>query len=174
MMVYFPMPFRTHTVAPAGLKKLVEACHSFGIAVFLDVVYNHLGPEGNYLSRFGPYFTDKYHTPWGNAINFDDAWSDGVREYFSDNPGHWFSNYHIDGIRLDAIHAIYDSGAVHFWELTQKKVKRLIHENGRQFYLVAESDLNDPKVIKPIEMGGYGFDAQWLDDFHHALICATA
>jgi maltooligosyltrehalose trehalohydrolase len=165
----YPYAVQNSYGGPDGLKKLVDACHQKGIAVILDVVYNHLGPEGNYFSQFGPYFTKKYCTPWGDAINFDDEWSDGVREYFSENVIHWFRHYHIDGLRCDAIHAVFDNGAVHFWELTQQKVKALEEKLGRQFYLIAESDLNSPKVVKPPEMGGYGFDAQWLDDFHHAL-----
>ena len=154
---------------PAGLKKLVDACHARGMAVFLDVVYNHMGPEGNYFSQFGPYFNSKYHTPWGDAINFDDEWSDGVRDYFSNNPLHWFEHYHIDGLRFDAIHAVFDMGAFHIWELVHQEVKLLEKRLGRSLHLVAESDLNDPRVIKTPEMGGFGFDAQWLDDFHHAL-----
>jgi maltooligosyltrehalose trehalohydrolase len=154
---------------PEGLKKLVDACHAHGIAVFLDVVYNHMGPEGNYFSQFGPYFNDKYHTPWGNSINFDGDWSDGVRDYFSNNPLHWFEHYHIDGLRFDAIHAVFDMGAIHVWELIRHEVRQLEKRLGRSLHLVAESDLNDPKVIKTPELGGYGFNAQWLDDFHHAL-----
>ncbi len=165
----YPYSVQNSYGGPDGFKKLVDACHLKGIAVFLDIVYNHLGPEGNYFSMFGPYFTGKYRVPWGNAVNFDEEWSDGVREYFSCNACHWFSNYHLDGLRLDAIHMIYDSGAVHFWELTRKKVEQIEQKSGRHFYLIAESDLNSPKVVKPVEYDGYGFDAQWLDDFHHAL-----
>lgn len=154
---------------PEGLKKLVDACHQKGLAVILDVVYNHLGPEGNYFSQFGPYFNSKYHTPWGDAINFDDAWSDGVREYFSDNIIYWFENFHIDAVRCDAIHAMFDNGPVHFWQLTHQKIKTLEQKLNRSFHLIAESDLNDPKVVKHPDQGGWGFDAQWLDDFHHAL-----
>lgn len=165
----YPYAVQNSYGGPNGLKKLVDACHQKGMAVILDVVYNHLGPEGDYFSQFGPYFTKKYCTPWGDAINFDDEWSDGVREYFSDNVIHWFQNYHVDGLRCDAIHAVFDNGAVHFWELTNKKVKALEQKAGREFFLIAESDLNSPKVVKPPNVGGYGFDAQWLDDFHHAL-----
>ena len=165
----YPYAVQNSYGAPEGLKKLVNACHQKGISVILDVVYNHLGPEGNYFSQFGPYFTTRYNTPWGDAINFDDAWSDGVREYFSGNVIHWLENYHIDALRFDAIHAIFDIGAVHFWALTHQKVKHLEDKMGRRFYLIAESDLNDPKIVKMPEQGGYGFDAQWLDDFHHAL-----
>jgi maltooligosyltrehalose trehalohydrolase len=165
----FPYAVQNTYGGPEGLKRLVDACHSKGIAVLLDVVYNHLGPEGNHFNKFGPYFSGKYHVPWGDAINLDDEWSDGVRDYFSDNPGHWSINYHIDGVRVDAIHSIFDSGAMHFWELTKNKVTQIELRTGRRFYMIAESDLNDPKVIKSTETGGYGFDAQWLDDFHHAL-----
>ncbi|MBO9684855.1 MAG: malto-oligosyltrehalose trehalohydrolase, partial [Flavisolibacter sp.] len=165
----YPYAVQNSYGGPDGLKKLVDACHQKGIAVILDVVYNHLGPEGNYFSQFGPYFTKTYCTPWGDAINFDGEWSDGVREYFSENVIHWFRNYHIDGLRCDAIHTVFDNGAVHFWELTHQKVKALEEKLGRSFSLIAESDLNSPKVVKAPEQGGYGFDAQWLDDFHHAL-----
>lgn len=165
----FPYAVQNSYGGPLGLKRLVDACHQRGIAVFLDVVYNHLGPEGNYLEKFGPYFTDHYKTPWGRAINFDGAWSDGVREFFSDNAIYWFQHFHIDGLRFDAIHGIYDMGAQHFWELLHKKIRKLEQKLGRAFYTIAESDLNNPRVIKPTECGGFGFTAQWLDDFHHAL-----
>ena len=165
----YPYAVQNSYGGPDGLKKLVNAAHQKGIAVILDVVYNHVGPEGNYLSQFGPYFTKKYYTPWGEAINFDGEWSDGVREFFSDNVLFWFEQYHIDGLRCDAIHSVFDNGAVHFWELTSQKVKVLEAELGRPLHLIAESDLNSPKVVKLAEAGGYGFSAQWLDDFHHAL-----
>jgi maltooligosyltrehalose trehalohydrolase len=165
----YPYAVQNSYGGPEGLKTLVDACHQRGIAVFLDVVYNHLGPEGNYFSRFAPYFTDKYKTPWGDAINYDGEWSDGVREYFSNNLTHWFENYHIDGLRLDAIHTIYDNSAVHFWETCYTKVKDAEVRLGRKLYMTAESDLNSPRVVKRPESGGYGFDAQWLDDFHHIL-----
>jgi maltooligosyltrehalose trehalohydrolase len=154
---------------PNGLKKLVDACHQNGIAVFLDVVYNHLGPEGNYFAEFAPYFTKQYSTPWGQAINFDGEWSDGVREYFSDNTVYWFRHFHIDGLRIDAVHMAFDSGAVNFWELMHGKINRLQQSIGRPLYTIAESDLNSPKIVKGPEAGGFGFTAQWLDDFHHAL-----
>jgi maltooligosyltrehalose trehalohydrolase len=169
----FPYAVQNSYGGPTGLKKLVDACHQKGIAVLLDVVYNHLGPEGNYFSQFGPYFTNKYHTPWGEAINLDGEWSDGVREFFSDNVLYWFKYYHIDGLRCDAIHALFDNGAVHFWELTHQKRRQLENELDKSLYLIAESDLNSPKVVKSPEQGGYGFDAQWLDDFHHALYVLT-
>ena len=154
---------------PASLKKLVDACHQKGIAVFLDVVYNHLGPEGNYLEEFAPYFTDHYKTPWGKAINFDGQWSDGVREFFSGNAIYWFEYFHIDGLRFDAIHEVYDMGAVHFWEFLHEKIRSVGQKLGRPLYTIAESDHNSPRAIKPPELGGFGFTALWLDDFHHAL-----
>ncbi len=165
----YPYAVQNSYGGPQGLKKLVDACHQKGLAVILDVVYNHLGPEGNYLPLFGPYFTNHYHTPWGDAINYDGEWSDGVRHYFSNNALYWLEHFHIDGLRLDAIHAVFDFGAVHFWELLHEQVQQLRQKLGRQFYLIAESDLNSPRVVKPLSEGGFGFDAQWLDDFHHAL-----
>lgn len=154
---------------PEGLKTFVNECHKNGIAVALDVVYNHFGPEGNYLSEFGPYFTDKYKTPWGKAINFDGSYSDEVRNFFIENTLYWFKNYHIDVLRLDAIHAIFDMSAKPFLEELSERVENFSKREERKFYLIAESDLNDVRVIKPREMGGYGMGAQWSDDFHHSL-----
>lgn len=154
---------------PEGLKRLVDACHQRGIAVYLDVVYNHLGREGNYLSFFGPYFSDKYHTPWGQALNFDGEWSDEVKEYIIGNVLYWAEQYHIDGLRLDAIHEMFDRNAVTIWDLLQERVREWEQRSGRRFYLVAESDLNSPRTVRSVEMGGQGFDAQWMDDFHHSL-----
>lgn len=154
---------------PNGLKKLVDACHRMGIAVFLDVVYNHIGPEGNYLGKYAPYFTGKYNTPWGDAINFDGPYSDEVRRYFADNLYHWFANYHIDGVRADAVHEVYDREALHFWAWCHQQTQHWQQQLGRPLYLVAESDLNSPHVLKHPTAGGWGFNAQWLDDFHHAL-----
>ncbi|GAB2793644.1 malto-oligosyltrehalose trehalohydrolase [Rhabdobacter roseus] len=165
----YPYAVQNSYGGPEGLKKLVDACHARGIAVFLDVVYNHLGPEGNYFGQYGPYFTEKYATPWGTAINFDGDWSDGVRDYFALNVIHWFETYHLDGLRLDAVHTIYDTGAVSFWEFLHHKIRSLQQRVGRTFYLIAESDLNSPRVVKSPEVGGMGFEAQWLDDFHHSL-----
>ena len=152
-----------------GLQRLVNACHENGIAVILDVVYNHLGPEGNYLGAFGPYFTEKYKTPWGGAINFDDAWSDGVREYFIENALMWFRDFHIDALRLDAVHAIKDLSPVHILKEIRQHVDALKDATGRQHYLITELDLNDTRYINPVTTGGYGMDAQWIDEFHHAL-----
>lgn len=165
----YPFAVQTSYGGPEGLKKLVDACHQKGMAVFLDVVYNHLGPEGNYMGPFGPYFTNKYNTPWGSAINFDGDYCDPVRDYFADNALYWFEQYHLDGLRLDAIHMIYDNGAISFWELLYNKVQLLEQSLGRPLYMTAESDYNSPKVMKVPEQGGMGFHAQWLDDFQHAL-----
>jgi maltooligosyltrehalose trehalohydrolase len=154
---------------PKGLKRLVDACHRLGIAVFLDVVYNHLGTEGNCLDCFGPYLSDVYHTPWGTNLNFDGAWSDGVKEYIIGNALYWAEHYHLDGLRLDAVHEIFDRNAVTLWDLLHTSVNEWKQLSGRSFHLIAESDLNSPRVIRPPEDGGQGFDAQWLDDFHHAL-----
>ena len=152
-----------------GLKRLVDAAHRKGIAVILDVVYNHLGPEGNYLPEFGPYNTDKYFTPWAKAMNFDDQYSDGVREYYLQNALMWLNDFHIDGLRLDAVHAIWDSGATHFLEVLEQRVRQLEEETGRKKVLIAEFDLNNPRYINPVSKGGYGMDGQWIDEFHHAL-----
>ncbi len=164
----YPYAVQNSYGGPAGLKQLVDACHSKGIAVFLDVVYNHQGPEGNYFEQFAPYFTDHYKTAWGKAINYDGDWSDGVREFYSNNALYWMEQFHIDGLRFDAVHAIYDYGAVHFWELVHSKIKELEIKNERPYYTIAESDLNAPRVIEPTGRNGFGFTAQWLDDFHHA------
>ena len=154
---------------PEGLKALVDACHRKGLGVILDVVYNHLGPAGNYLDRFGPYFTDRHRTPWGEAVNFDGPGSDEVRRYFLDNALMWLSEYHCDGLRLDAVHAIVDTSAVHVLEQLAAEVARLAAAAGVAKWLVAESDLNDPRIVRPPPAGGYGLDAQWSDDFHHAV-----
>ena len=154
---------------PLGLKKLVNACHETGLAVALDVVYNHFGPEGNYLGEFGPYFTDHYKSPWGDAINFDGPGADGVRRLIIDNALYWLTEYHIDALRLDAIHAIYDFSARHVLEELDDRFHEQSAALGRQAFTIAESDLNDVRVIAPREAGGYGLDAQWLDDFHHAV-----
>jgi maltooligosyltrehalose trehalohydrolase len=154
---------------PDGLKHLVDACHSRGLAVVLDVVYNHLGPDGNYLGAFGPYFTSAYPSQWGEAINFDGPGSTEVREFFFANALMWLRDYHFDGLRLDAVHAIFDHGAFHFLEELATRVEELKNQLGRTVFLIAESDLNDPRIVTPREAGGYGINAQWSDDFHHAL-----
>ncbi len=154
---------------PDGLKRLVNACHARGLAVLLDVVYNHFGPVGNYSGKYGPYIAHRHHTPWGGAINFDDWGSDEVRRFFCDNALMWLRDYHIDGLRLDAVHEIFDRSAIHFLEQLSIEVQELSKQLGRRLVLIAESDLNDPRVVKAREVGGYGMDAQWSDDFHHAL-----
>ena len=154
---------------PDGLKRLVDAAHGHGLAVILDCVYNHFGPVGNYTGKFGPYTTDKHHTPWGNAINFEDSGSDEVRHFFFDNALMWLRDYHIDGLRLDAIHEIIDRSAVHFLEQLSARVDNLSATVNRKLVLIAESDLNNPQIVTPIEAKGYGMDAQWSDDFHHSL-----
>jgi maltooligosyltrehalose trehalohydrolase len=152
-----------------GLKRLVDACHGRGMAVILDVVYNHLGPEGNYLRDFGPYFTDRYRTPWGEAVNLDGAHSDEVRRFFIENALFWFAEYHMDGLRLDALHALMDMSAVHFLRELSECVVALGVRLGRKLWLIGESDLNDARLIEPPAVGGFGLDAVWCDDFHHAL-----
>ena len=154
---------------PTGLKRLIDACHREGLAVVLDVVYNHLGPEGNYLAEFGPYFTDSYKTPWGCAINYDGPDSDGVREHFINNALYWLTEYHVDALRLDAIHGIFDFGARHVLEELTANFNQQARELDRMAWVIAESDLNDIRVIKSVSEGGYGLDAQWNDDFHHSL-----
>jgi maltooligosyltrehalose trehalohydrolase len=165
----FPFAVQDSYGGPQGLKALVNACHAEGLAVILDVVYNHLGPEGNYLPQFAPYFTDRYKTPWGPALNFDDAYSDEVRHYFIANALEWITDYHIDALRLDAVHAILDHSALNFLE----ELGEAVHERGtelnRRVYVIAESALNDTRIIRSQDLGGYGLDAQWNDDFHHSL-----
>lgn len=165
----FPFAVQNSYGGARALQQLVNTCHQKGLAVVLDVVYNHLGPEGNYLSEFGPYFTEKYKTPWGNAINFDDAWCDGVRQYFIENALMWFRDFHIDALRLDAVHAIRDFSPNHILKEIKEHVDELGEDTGKQYYLIVECDLNDPRYIDPLQMNGYGMDAQWMDEFHHAL-----
>jgi maltooligosyltrehalose trehalohydrolase len=152
----------------------VNACHREGLAVVLDVVYNHLGPEGNYLAEFGPYFTDRYRTPWGEAINFDGPGSDGVRRFFIENALYWLTEYHIDALRLDAIHGIFDFSALHILAELGERFHEQANRLGRQAWIIAESDLNDVRVIQPRSVGGYGLDAQWHDEFHHSVVSYMA
>ncbi len=154
---------------PDGLKRFVDACHARDLGVMLDVVYNHLGPSGNYLSEFGPYFTDKHHTPWGAAVNLDDAGSDEVRRYIVDSAVAWLRDYHVDGLRLDAVHALVDDRATHVLTELQIAVEELAEQTGKPLFLVAESDRNDPRTVAPRELGGHGLAGQWADDIHHAL-----
>jgi maltooligosyltrehalose trehalohydrolase len=154
---------------PDALKRFVNAAHSKGLAVLLDVVYNHFGPSGNYTGKFGPYVVDSHHTPWGGAVNLEDAGSDEVRRFFCDNALMWLRDFHIDGLRIDAIHAFVDRSAIHFLEQLANEVEALEAALARRLVLIAESDLNDPRVVTPREAGGFGIAAQWSDDFHHAL-----
>jgi maltooligosyltrehalose trehalohydrolase len=154
---------------PAGLRRLVDAAHAAGIGVVLDVVYNHYGPEGNHLADFGPYLTDRYDTPWGQAVNVDGPGSDAVRRYAIENAVRWVRDFHVDGLRLDAVHAIVDTSAVHLLEELTTAVHREAEAFGRRAHVIAESELADPRVVRVPEVGGYGLDGQWLDDVHHAL-----
>ncbi|CAN5863713.1 malto-oligosyltrehalose trehalohydrolase [soil metagenome] len=164
-------PYAPHHAygGPAGLKRLVDAAHAEGLAVVLDVVYNHLGPDGNYLDHYGPYLTERYSTPWGPAVNLDGPGSDEVRRFFIDNALLWLRDYHFDGLRMDAVHAFIDVSAVHFLEELSAAVDELEERVGRRLLLIAESDLNDPRTVRPRDEHGHGMDAQWSDDLHHAL-----
>jgi len=165
----FPFAVQNSYGTPDDLKQLVNEAHHHGIAVILDVVYNHAGPEGNYLPDFGPFFTEKYKTPWGNAMNFDGPGCDGVRDFFIQNAMMWLDEFHIDALRLDAVHAIYDFSAKHFMEELSEEVRLLEQRAATKKILIAELDLNNPRYITPIEKGGYDMDAQWVDEFHHAV-----
>ncbi|PYP81031.1 MAG: malto-oligosyltrehalose trehalohydrolase [Gemmatimonadetes bacterium] len=154
---------------PEALRRLVNAAHQHGLGVVLDVVYNHVGPEGNYLDQFGPYFTDVYRTPWGRAVNYDGPGSDAVRRWAHDNAMYWICEFHVDALRLDAVQGIFDFGALAFLEELSDEVHELGRRMGRKVQLMAESDLNDPRLIRPPEHGGYGVDAQWADDVHHTI-----
>jgi maltooligosyltrehalose trehalohydrolase len=154
---------------PDAFKRFVNAAHKQGIGIILDVVYNHFGPVGNYSGKFGPYTTDKHKTPWGDAVNLEDRGSDEVRKFFSDNALMWMRDFHVDGLRLDAVHELVDRSAVHFLEQLAANVYNLSATLGRRLFLIAESDLNNPCIVRPIEANGYGMDAQWSDDFHHSL-----
>jgi len=154
---------------PEALQRFVDACHARGLAVCLDVVYNHLGPSGNYLASFGPYFTAKHDTPWGDAVNLDDTGSEHVRRWIVDNALRWFEDFHIDALRLDAVHALVDDSPRHLLAQLSDETAALAARLGRPLSLVAESDLNDPRMVEPTSDGGLGMTAQWSDDFHHAL-----
>ncbi|MDW4906317.1 malto-oligosyltrehalose trehalohydrolase [Streptomyces sp. ADMS] len=154
---------------PEALKRFVDRAHALGLGVVLDVVHNHLGPSGNYLPAFGPYFTDTHQTPWGSAVNLDAPGSDEVRAYLLGSALAWLRDYQIDGLRLDAVHALRDTRACHFLEELSTAVDGLGADLGRPLFLIAESDLNDPRIVTPRAGGGLGLHAQWSDDFHHAL-----
>ena len=164
-------PFAVHNSygGPEGLKKLVNACHASGLAVILDVVYNHLGPEGNYLADFGPFFSHLHQTPWGRSINFDGPGSDQVRRFFIENACYWIEDLHLDGLRLDAVQAILDFSARPFLEELAETVRTKAGELKRKVHLIAESSLNDPRLIRTPDLGGHGLSGLWNDDFHHAL-----
>ncbi len=166
----YPFAVESSYGGQRALKRLVDACHGGGLAVILDVVYNHLGPEGNYLSDFGPYFTDRYKTPWGDAVNFDGSGSDEVRAFFIENALEWVRDFHIDALRVDAVHAIVDPSARPFLSELAEAVHAEGERLGRPVNMIGESDRNDPRLVRAREAGGLGFDAQWNDDFHHALL----
>lgn len=154
---------------PDAVKRFVDAAHGRGLAVLIDVVYNHFGPSGNYTGKFGGYLTDRHTTPWGGAVNFEDAGSAEVRDFFIENAVMWLRDYHFDGLRVDAVHSFIDRSATHFLEQLEEEVRALSNHTGRHYVVIAESDLNDPRLVTAREAGGYGLDAQWSDDFHHAL-----
>lgn len=168
----YPYAPQHHYGGPEGLRRLVNAAHTAGLAVFLDVVYNHVGPEGNYLEEYGPYFTDTYGTPWGRAVNFDGPGSDHVRRYVIDNALYWVTEFHFDGLRLDAVHSIFDQSARHILAELADAVHRQGEALQRRLHVIAESDLNDPRLVRPRACGGFELDAQWNEDFHHAVHAA--
>jgi maltooligosyltrehalose trehalohydrolase len=159
---------------PDGLKRFVNAAHGLGVAVLLDVVYNHFGPSGNYTGKFGPYLTSAHKTPWGGATNLEESGSHHVRRFFCDNARMWLDDFHIDGLRLDAVHSFVDRSAIHFLEQLAAETETLAATIGRALVLIAESDLNDPRIVIPRDCGGFGMDAQWSDDFHHALFAVLS
>jgi maltooligosyltrehalose trehalohydrolase len=167
--VIYPYAVQNTYGGPESLQRLVDACHGKGLAVVLDAVYNHFGPEGNYLGDFGSYFTERYHTPWGPAINFDGPGSDEVKRFYIENALMWINEFHVDGLRLDAIHTIEDRSAIPFLEELAEAIHRQAEHQGRRIYVIAESDLNDDRIIRPQTLGGFDLDAQWSDDFHHSL-----
>ncbi len=164
----YPFAVQHSYGGPSGLQQLIDACHREGLAVVMDVVYNHLGPEGNYTLQYGPYFSHRYRTPWGEAINFDDEYSDGVRRFVVENALYWISEFHADALRLDAVHGIFDQSAYPILEEISDHVHALGEQQGRKVHVIAESSLNDPRLCLP-KPGGMGLDGQWNDDFHHAL-----
>jgi maltooligosyltrehalose trehalohydrolase len=165
----YPCAVQNSYGGPRALQRFVDAAHQIGLAVILDVVYNHLGPEGNYLGNYGPYFTDRYRTPWGMAINYDGPQSDAVRQFVIDNARMWVRDFHIDGLRLDAVHAIYDLGPRHILAELQSAVQREAACTHRLVHVLAESNQNDVRLIRPQERGGFGLDGVWNDDLHHSI-----
>jgi len=165
----YPFSVQHSYGGPHGLKRFVDACHAQGLAVILDLVYNHLGPEGNYLRDFGPYFSDRYKTPWGEAVNFDGPESDHVRHYFLQNALHWLDRYHIDGFRLDATHAIHDQRPKPFMRELADLVRGYATARGRSPLILAENNLNDPRLALPVRQGGLGLPAIFSEDFHHGV-----
>jgi len=157
---------------PDALRRLVDDAHRCGIAVLLDVIYNHFGPDGAYAAALAPFFTDKHNTPWGNAMNLDDDRSDGVRRFFIDNALHWLREYHLDGLRLDATHALHDDSDPHFLKELSNAVDT--HLDAPPRHLIAEDHRNLNRLVQPRPQGGYGLDAVWSDDLHHQLRCLTA
>jgi len=165
----FPFSVQNSYGGPSGLRRLINACHHEKLGIALDVVYNHLGPEGNYLADFGPYFTDRYSTPWGQALNFDGEYSDEVRRFFVENALYWIEEFHVDVLRLDAVHAIVDNSAKPFLRELNGAVRTATADSKREIHLIPECDRNDIRTVQSPERGGYGFSAQWNDDFHHAV-----
>ncbi len=165
----YPYAVQNSYGGPRALQRLVDAAHGEGMAIFLDVVYNHFGPEGCYVSQFGPYFTDRYHTPWGDAVNYDGPESDPVRRFAVENARMWVRDFRFDGLRLDAVHAIYDFSARHILAELQDGVQEVAREQGRTVHVIAETHQNDVRLIDPAERHGYGLDGVWSDDFHHSV-----
>ena len=165
----YPFAVQNSYGGPEAFKEFIKEAHRQNVAIILDVVYNHLGPEGNYFSQFGPYFTDKYHTPWGNAVNFDDEHNEGVRNFFLKNAIYWFEHFQIDALRLDAVHGIFDASKKHILQELAERTEEFSQQKQKKHFLIAESDLNDVRIIKPKAQAGYGINAQWCDDFHHSL-----
>lgn len=165
----YPYAVQNSYGGPRALQRLIDAAHGEGLAVLLDVVYNHFGPEGCYLAQFGPYFTDRYHTPWGDAVNYDGPESDPVRRFAVENARMWVRDFHVDGLRLDAVHAIYDFSARHILAELQEGVQQIAREQGRTVHVIAETHQNDVRLTDPIERNGYGLDGLWSDDFHHSV-----
>ena len=163
-----PYAVQANYGGPAAFRRFVDAAHQLGVAVILDVVYNHLGPEGNYLRMFAPYFTAHHHTPWGDAVNYDDAGCEQVRRYVVQNALYWIREYHLDGLRLDAVQTIKDDSPKHILAEIQENVQALAASLNRTVLLIAETDENDSRYIKP-QPQGYGLDAVWSDDFHHVI-----